>query len=343
MAREKYTGNWPDWVRLTGEIIAENARLSAWPLGTSKTKYTYTKNDALKNPKQYNKYFDNLEKAFPDRAKKWGRQTARGASCDVFASTIVVSTGYDKKVPRGLGGRGKGQYKHFGESTLWENCKAFKASQRRPGDYILYLNKGQGGHACISGGSNVTYEAGYTSKRYGCTVKAKNYKESSYAIIGIYRPTKALRTFIQVNDRGDTVKRVQNFLNWAGFNVGSADGICGAKTVEAIKKFQTAAKLTVDGKFGVDSVKAAQNWYIEVKRSYDGALPSKTLKKGSSGIQVKYLQNFLNWYDDYELIRDGKFGPLTEKAVKNFQNKEGLKVDGIFGPASRKKASEVKL
>lgn len=55
---------------MTGEIIAENARLSAWPLGTSKTKYTYTKDDALKNPKQYNKYFDNLEKAFPDRAKK---------------------------------------------------------------------------------------------------------------------------------------------------------------------------------------------------------------------------------------------------------------------------------
>ena len=57
MAREKYTGNWPDWVRLTGEIIAENARLSAWPLGTPKTKYTYTKDDALKNPKQYNNIF----------------------------------------------------------------------------------------------------------------------------------------------------------------------------------------------------------------------------------------------------------------------------------------------
>ena len=52
-----------------------------------------------------------------------------------------------------------------------------------------------------------------------------------------------------------------------------------------------------------------------------GKLPSKTLsrKLKSTGNQVKYLQDFLNWYDDYQLVRDGKFGPKTEKAVKDFQ------------------------
>ena len=117
---QKYTGDWPNWITLTGEIIAQNAKECAWPYGTSKSKYTYEKGDIKKNPnpKQYGNYKKQLDKAFPSRINKWGEQTACGASCDVFASTMVVSSGYDTKVPRGLGGAGKGQYKHFGESTL---------------------------------------------------------------------------------------------------------------------------------------------------------------------------------------------------------------------------------
>jgi len=344
MGKEKYTGNWPDWIRFTGEIIAENARQCAWPSGTPKKKRTYVNSDKIygENPHRYGKYGEMLDKAFPNRYPGWGKQPAAGASCDVFASTMVVSTGYDKKVPRGLGGRGKGQYKHFAESPLWENCKAYKASQRRPGDYILYLNKDKGGHAGISGGTKITYEAGYLSKRYGCTVKASNYSPSSKAILGIYRPTKALRKFVQEKDRGDTVKRVQSFLNWAGFSVDTADGIAGPKTTKAIKAFQLAAGLVVDGKFGEKCVEAGQQWTIETKNTYPGKLPTKTLKRGiKNKTEVIYLQNFLNWYDDYELIRDGIFGSLVEKAVKDFQKQEGLVIDGIFGPACRAKAKIV--
>ena len=245
--KQKYQGNWPDWVTLTGEIIAENARQSAWPKGTSKSKYTYEKGDSIKdpNPKRYGIYGKNLDKAFPNRAKTWGKQTACGASCDVFASTIVVSSGYDKKVPRGLGGAGKGQYKHFAESNLWTDSKAYKKSQRKPGDYILFLNKGPGGHACISGGTEITYEAGYTSKRYGCIVNASTYDPNKKSIMKVYRATKPLRKYIQKGDRGEQTKCVQSFLNWAGFNCGTADGIAGEKTELAIKKFQEQYKLEV--------------------------------------------------------------------------------------------------
>jgi murein DD-endopeptidase MepM/ murein hydrolase activator NlpD len=52
------------------------------------------------------------------------------------------------------------------------------------------------------------------------------------------------------------------------------------------------------------------------------------LKVGSTGDAVRYLQSALG------LRSDGKFGPLTEKAVREFQKKNGLKVDGIVGKAT---------
>ena len=50
-----------------------------------------------------------------------------------------------------------------------------------------------------------------------------------------------------------------------------------------------------------------------------------TLKKGMSGLHVQGLQQLLHIYPD------GKFGPLTEEAVKEFQEAHGLVADGIVG------------
>ena len=49
------------------------------------------------------------------------------------------------------------------------------------------------------------------------------------------------------------------------------------------------------------------------------------LKKGMSGLHVQGLQHLLHIYPD------GKFGPLTEEAVKEFQTSHGLTADGIVG------------
>ena len=49
------------------------------------------------------------------------------------------------------------------------------------------------------------------------------------------------------------------------------------------------------------------------------------LKKGMSGLHVQGLQHLLHIYPD------GKFGPLTEEAVKEFQTAHGLVADGIVG------------
>lgn len=51
---------------------------------------------------------------------------------------------------------------------------------------------------------------------------------------------------------------------------------------------------------------------------------------GSTGSDVEELQKLLN-QNGYNLEQDGSFGPKTQAAVKDYQNKKGLKVDGIVG------------
>lgn len=67
-------------------------------------------------------------------------------------------------------------------------------------------------------------------------------------------------------------------------------------------------------------------------------IPSPTIKYGDSGMEVKQLQKFLNWYCRGQLVVDGKFFEKTEVLLKQFQKTENLVDDGIFGKKSYKKA-----
>lgn len=58
-----------------------------------------------------------------------------------------------------------------------------------------------------------------------------------------------------------------------------------------------------------------------------------TLRKGSTGAEVKSLQSALN-RAGASLTVDGSYGAKTEQAVRNFQEDNGLKVDGVCGPAT---------
>lgn len=56
-----------------------------------------------------------------------------------------------------------------------------------------------------------------------------------------------------------------------------------------------------------------------------------SLKRGSRGDTVKALQWALNVLINAGLYIDGNYGPATEAAVKEFQKRAGLAVDGIAG------------
>lgn len=78
---------------------------------------------------------------------------------------------------------------------------------------------------------------------------------------------------------------------------------------------------------------------VEVKYN----LGDRTLKKGMKGDDVVELQKGLIGlgYDLGSSGHDGDFGSITEKQVKAFQEKYGLKVDGVFGKLSYDKFMEV--
>ena len=54
------------------------------------------------------------------------------------------------------------------------------------------------------------------------------------------------------------------------------------------------------------------------------------LKKGASGDTVKRIQEALN-NNGYNLTVDGIWGDNTDKAIRDYQSKNGLGVDGIYG------------
>lgn len=72
-------------------------------------------------------------------------------------------------------------------------------------------------------------------------------------------------------------------------------------------------------------------------------LPSRGyFEVGDKSIDVGYLQTFLNWAIDAGLKVDSIYGSETKTAVKAFQRKYCLDVDGKFGKKSLAKAKAIK-
>jgi peptidoglycan hydrolase-like protein with peptidoglycan-binding domain len=101
----------------------------------------------------------------------------------------------------------------------------------------------------------------------------------------------------------------------------TADGAFGPGTETALKDYQQKHGLTVDGIAGPDTF--AQMGLYELI----------LLKPGTSGDAVKKLQQALG------IAADGQFGGGTQKALKDFQAKNGLEADGLAGPATLAKMS----
>jgi peptidoglycan hydrolase-like protein with peptidoglycan-binding domain len=94
-----------------------------------------------------------------------------------------------------------------------------------------------------------------------------------------------------------------------------ADGIFGAATEEAVKKFQRDNGLSADGIAGPDTFLAI------------GMPELVFLHKPLRGNTVRRLQEALG------IGADGVYGGGTESAVKAFQEQNGLPVSGVVDPA----------
>jgi peptidoglycan hydrolase-like protein with peptidoglycan-binding domain len=124
-------------------------------------------------------------------------------------------------------------------------------------------------------------------------------------------------------DRIEQVKALQRQLSWLGFEPGTVDGRYGPITTGAVKRFQEANDLTVDGVVGRDT--------------RDALRASLAQRPSSDRIdRVKGLQRQLSWLG-YEPGRvDGRYGPLTAAAVGRFQDSHELPADGVVDPATHR-------
>lgn len=63
-------------------------------------------------------------------------------------------------------------------------------------------------------------------------------------------------------------------------------------------------------------------------------VPTPTLRRGSTGQEVRELQGQVSFWGWAALTLDGIFGPYTEAGVKRMQAALGVVVDGIYGPVT---------
>ncbi|MFA9379509.1 MAG: peptidoglycan-binding protein, partial [Acetanaerobacterium sp.] len=72
--------------------------------------------------------------------------------------------------------------------------------------------------------------------------------------------------------------------------------------------------------------------YTSTLPAFDSEAVDVLSKIGSQGDEVKQIQSNLKKWGYYSGAVDGIYGSKTEKAVRWFQQKNGLTVDGIAGP-----------
>ena len=166
-------------------------------------------------------------------------------------------------------------------------------------------------------------------------------------------PVSSKMETLEMGSEGSEVKQLQQKLKDLGYLSGSADGKFGKATEAAVITFQKNNGLTADGKAGTATLNKLYSGTakkftgtqakLDDNNSSSGRDTSNisstgyvTLENGSTGEQVKTLQNRLKELGYYHGNVDGNFGEGTETAVMAFQQNNNLTVDGKAGPATQR-------
>lgn len=241
--------------------------------------------------------------------------------CDMFVSWCAAQVGAGSIV-------GKYAYcpSHVNYAKKLGRWKG-RTSTPKAGDIVFFANRGTACHVgivekrisstcvqTIEGNTSVS-----SNDNGGSVMRRTRYygsEGSGWYILGFFRPkwsgSSGSSTSGSTNSGTSSNSGVKAVQEWAGT---TADGVYGSKTKAAlVKKLQRALGVSADGIFG-SKTKAAV----------------KVLKKGSSGAAVKVLQGVLICLGYSTGGFDGEFGSQTYSAVRSYQSKHGLTVDGEAG------------
>lgn len=119
-----------------GKKLAEMSNKLAYKTNTSKANYPKGEpTDAFKKA---------LNEVYPNR-KSWSTAPRKGASCDVFAGTVIRSSGIDPKFPRAL----EKQVPYLAKSNKFKRVYLDSVKELKNGDIIIYARPNKNGHICI--------------------------------------------------------------------------------------------------------------------------------------------------------------------------------------------------
>nr|WP_281163397.1 peptidoglycan-binding protein [Marinococcus halotolerans] len=146
---------------------------------------------------------------------------------------------------------------------------------------------------------------------------------------------------------GSNVQQLQKDLNEAGFHVtDNPTTYFGPKTDQAVRDFQEQYTLTIDGVAGSKTLaklaEVLSDSSNDESSDDSSSNDSDLLKDGVDSPAAKAMKEDLYTLGYLDISSpNGKFGPQTEAAVKEFQRDYDLYVDGVAGPKTLAKISEV--
>jgi LysM repeat protein len=120
---------------------------------------------------------------------------------------------------------------------------------------------------------------------------------------------------------------LQVALRAQGVYGGPIDGIAGPQTAAGVRAFQRLAKLPVDGLAG-------RRTRIALGPLGQPLFGRRVIRRGAVGWDVSVLQFLLRQRGLNPGAIDGRFGQATRRALRRFQRRAGLVVDGLAGPAT---------
>lgn len=135
----------------------------------------------------------------------------------------------------------------------------------------------------------------------------------------------ALVYMMSLGDDGDDVSAIQDRLYEMGYMDIKPTGYFGETTEAAVKAFQKNNDLLVDGKVGTETKEMLYN---------PDAMANVWSMGDSSDTLIPYQKKLIALgYLSTEA--DGEYGSATKSAVKRFQDRNGISVDGYLGPKTR--------
>ena len=153
-------------------------------------------------------------------------------------------------------------------------------------------------------------------------------------VLGNPSPPVGEDDYLQQGERGAVVSLLQKRLYKLGYKV-AVDGIFGPHTELAVLQFQRDNGLQPTGIVTPAVEGALQEELAGPKVVAKKMRTGSHLRKDDAGAAVLALQQALNAAGiQPQLAVDGVFGRRTLAALKDYQKKNKLQVDGIAGPAT---------